>query len=150
MPDQTLTFDHIGLVVASIEAEAPSLAHLLHLTRWTDRFDDLVLGVSVCFATDPAGLVVELIAPLGPDSPVARAARQQRDCLNQVAYRTDDMAGTRARFEAAGALVLSEPKPAMAFAGALVQFLRLPQGFIVELIGAPEFVHQFVRDSPPT
>jgi methylmalonyl-CoA/ethylmalonyl-CoA epimerase len=149
MPDQTLTFDHIGLVVASIEAEAPGLAHLLQLTRWTERFDDVVLGVSVCFATDPAGLVVELIAPLGPDSPVARAARTKRDCLNQVAYRTDDLAGTRARFEAAGAVVLSEPKPALAFAGAAVQFFLMPQGFIVELIGAPAFVHQFVRDSPP-
>jgi methylmalonyl-CoA/ethylmalonyl-CoA epimerase len=111
MPDQTLTFDHIGLVVASIEAEAPRLANVLHLTRWTKRFDDLALGVSVCFATGPAGLVVELVAPLGPDSPVARAARQKRDCLNQIGYRTDDMAGTRAHFVAGGALILSEPKP---------------------------------------
>jgi methylmalonyl-CoA/ethylmalonyl-CoA epimerase len=150
MPDQTLIFDHIGLVVASIEVEAPRLANVLRLTRWTDRFDDHALGVSVCFATGPASLVVELIAPLGPDSPVARAARQKRDCLNQIAYRTDDMAGTRAHFVAGGALVLSEPKPARAFGGAPVEFLLLPQGFIVELIGAPGFVHQFVRDSPPT
>src|SRR4051812_11037894 len=134
MPEEAVTFDHVGLVVASIEVEAPRLADLLHLTRWTDRFDDHALGVSVCFARDPAGLVIELIAPLGADSPVARAARQKRDCLNQLAYRTGDIAGTRTRFEAAGAVVLSEPKPAMAFAGAPVQFLRMPQGFIVEII----------------
>ncbi len=144
-----LTFDHIGLVVESIEVEAPRLAALLQLTRWTERFDDVGLGVSVCFATDRAGLVVELIAPLGPDSPVARAARQKRDCLNQMAYRTDDMAGARARFEAAGAVVLSEPQPALAFAGAPVGFFLMPQGFVLELVGAPAFAHQFVRDSPP-
>ena len=144
-----LTFDHIGLVVASIEVEAPRLGALLQLTRWTERFDDVALGVSVCFATDGAGLVVELIAPLGPDSPVARAARQKRDCLNQMAYRTDDMVGARARFEAAGAVVLSEAKPALAFAGAPVEFFLMPQGFVVELVGAPAFAHQFVRDSPP-
>lgn len=144
-----LRFDHIGLVVASIEVEAPRLAALLGLTRWTDRFDDRVLGVSVCFALDPAGLVVELIAPLGPDSPVARAARQRRDCLNQMAYRTDDMAAARARFEAAGAVALSESQPALAFGGAPVAFFLMPQGFVVELIGAPDFVHQFVRDLPP-
>lgn len=61
MPDPTLVFDHVGLVVASIETEASRLADLLHLTRWTERFDDHVLGVSVCFATDRAGFVVELI-----------------------------------------------------------------------------------------
>jgi methylmalonyl-CoA/ethylmalonyl-CoA epimerase len=146
----TLAFDHIGLVVASIEAEAPGLSDLLHLIRWTERFDDVGLGVSVCFGIDATGLVVELIAPLGPDSPVARPARQRRDCLNQMAYRTDDLAGARARFEAGGAVMLSEPKPAMAFGGALVVFFLLPQGFIVEVVDARDFVHQFVRDSPPT
>ena len=144
-----MTFDHIGLVVTSIETEAPRIAHLLRLTRWTERWDDPRLGVSVCFAIDAAGLVFELIAPLGADSPVARAARQKRDCLNQIAYRTDDMAVTRAHFEAADAMVLTEPTPAMAFAGAPVQFFLMPQGFVVEVIGAPDFRHRFARESPP-
>src|SRR5690348_13111911 len=53
---RVMTFDHIGLVVVSIDAEAPRLADLLQLARWTARFDDHRLGVSVCFGSDAAGV----------------------------------------------------------------------------------------------
>jgi methylmalonyl-CoA/ethylmalonyl-CoA epimerase len=140
-----LEFDHVGVIVESLDDAAAQFARLFPIEAWTDRFDDDVLGVSVCFGREKSGLVYELIAPFGPDSPVARAARTNRDRLNQVAYRTSDLRRARDRFESQGALVLGEPKRALAFDRALVQFFYVPQGFIVELIEGVEFRHDFRR-----
>ena len=154
MPDTAapsdLVFDHIGIVVESLDEGAAQLARLLPIVAWTQRFDDAGLAVSVCFGRDASGVVYELIAPLGPDSPAARAAKTKRDRLNQVAYRTGDLDRAREQLEADGAMVLGPPKPALAFGRALVQFLYLPQGFIVELVADRDFAHDFSRQTPPT
>jgi methylmalonyl-CoA/ethylmalonyl-CoA epimerase len=149
MTPPSLAFDHVGIIVDSIEDGAADLARVLPLTAWTTVFHDTVLGVSVCFGRDASGVVYELIQPLGPDSPVARAARTKRDRLNQLAYRTADLASAREHLEASGAMVLGEPRPALAFGGAQVQFLFLPQGFILELIESLDFRHTFVSATPP-
>lgn len=146
----TLAFDHVGLIVEVLDEEAARLATILPLTAWTERFDDSGLGVSVCFAREQSGLVFELIAPLGDASPVARAAKTRRDRMNQLAYRTDSLeAGLRHLVEQGG-IPLSEPAPALAFGGAHVQFVFMPQGFVIELIEGMAFSHAFTRSTPPT
>jgi methylmalonyl-CoA/ethylmalonyl-CoA epimerase len=145
-----LAFDHVGIVVESLDEGAAQLARLLPIVAWTRRFDDHGLAVSVCFGRDAGGVIYELIAPLGSDSPATRAAKTKRDCLNQLAYRTGDMDRARERFEAEGAMVLGPARPALAFGGVSVQFLYLPQGFIVELIDDRDFAHDFSSPTPPS
>jgi methylmalonyl-CoA/ethylmalonyl-CoA epimerase len=147
--DLDLVFDHVGLIVDSLGDSARLFATLFPIAAWTKRFNDEGLGVSVCFGRDTSGLVWELIAPYGAESPVARAVRTKRYRLNQVAYRTGDLPRARDRLKSHGAVVLGEAKPALAFNGARVQFLHVPQGFIVELIEGVAFCHDFDCGTPP-
>jgi methylmalonyl-CoA/ethylmalonyl-CoA epimerase len=138
-----MIFDHAGIVVRDIEKSAGSLATLLPIAAKTQRFDDANLGVSVQFLRDANGTVFELIAPLGPDSPVAKIASSRVGTINQLAYRVDDLASAGMYFRSNRAVPTGVPKPAVAFGGALVQFFYLPEGFIVELIEAAAFSHRF-------
>ena len=108
-----------------------------------ERFDDPRLGVSVRFARDPAGIVYELIAPLGDASPVARALKSRSNLLNQIAYRTRSLESSITRLRSQRALPLGPPAPAVAFGGARVQFLMTPFDFVIELIELDRVVHRF-------
>ena len=138
-----LTFDHIGLVVAELDAGCEQLAAMLAPLQWTERFEDPGLGVSVRFARDAAGVVYELIAPLGPDSPVRRTLESRANLLNQIAYRTASLDESVARLRRTRAVPVGAARPAVAFGGARVQFLMTPLGFLVELIEVDRVVHRF-------
>src|SRR5690606_14508063 len=96
----------------------------------------------VRFFRDVSGVVVELIAPLGERSPVANTLTQNHR-LNQIAYRCDDLARAGAALRSARAVPTGRPAPAIAFGGALVQFFWSPMGHLIELIEAPDWVHEF-------
>ena len=137
-----LIFDHIGIVVADLDAASEQIRRLLPIDGSTRRFDDEGLGVSVQFFRDRSGLVFELIAPLGERSPVANTLAQQHR-LNQIAYRCVDLETEVKVLRRAGAMPLGRPAPAIAFGGARVSFLWSPLGHVIELIEAPEFHHAF-------
>jgi methylmalonyl-CoA/ethylmalonyl-CoA epimerase len=139
----TLNFDHVGLVVRDLAQGFQSISVLLPIASRTERFDDPGLGVSVQFLQDQSGIVYELIAPLGDNSPVARIASSRNGVINQLAYRVDNLAAAGEYFRANGATPTGQPKPAVAFGGALVQFFYTRDGVIVELIEAPGFCHRF-------
>jgi methylmalonyl-CoA/ethylmalonyl-CoA epimerase len=142
-PRFALTFDHAGIVVRDLARGVQSVKTLLPITSLTRRFDDEVLGVSVQFLRDEGGMIFELIAPLGENSPVAKIASSRVGVINQVAYRVENLAEAADYFRKNGATPTAPAKPAIAFDGAPVQFFLAPDGFIVELIEAARFVHQF-------
>lgn len=138
-----LRFDHVGIVAADLDAAATSLTALVGPCARSDRYDDPGLTVSVQFLKDSSGLVYELIAPLGDNSVVSTALRKQTNLLNQIAYLTDSLDSDGETFRNARALPLGPPKPAKAFGGAPVQFFMTELGFIIELIGDPDYRRQF-------
>jgi methylmalonyl-CoA/ethylmalonyl-CoA epimerase len=129
-----MTFDHIGVVVDNLDSGAEKLSAFLAPLRWSKSFDDPIIGVSVRFAQDLSGIVYELIAPFGDQSPVSRTLKSKVNLLNQIAYRTSDLASAVALMRRAGAVPVGAAKPAVAFNGARVQFLLSPLGFLIELI----------------
>jgi methylmalonyl-CoA/ethylmalonyl-CoA epimerase len=142
-PVADLTFDHVGIVVGDLEAGCAHLRGLLGPLAWTARFDDSGLGVAVRFARDGAGMVYELIAPLGQDSPVRRTVQSRRNMINQLAYRTKSLDSAVAHLRTELAVPVGAAKPAVAFGGARVQFLMTPLDFLIELIEIDRIVHQF-------
>jgi methylmalonyl-CoA/ethylmalonyl-CoA epimerase len=138
-----MTFDHVGIVVADMEKGLSHLRNMLPLQAATRRFDDHKLTVSVQFARDSSGMVYELIAPIGPSSVVAQALSKKRDLLNQIAYRAGNVAETVSALRRSGCFPLGEACPAIAFGGALVQFLLTPLGFVLELIEQNGHQHEF-------
>ena len=115
-----MIFDHIGIVTGDLDTGAAQLAAMHPIEAWTRRFDDAGLGVSVRFGRDRSGLVYELIAPFGENSPVAGTLARRANILNQVAYRVEDLAAAATALRAAKAVPTSRPAPALAFGGAQV------------------------------
>jgi methylmalonyl-CoA/ethylmalonyl-CoA epimerase len=136
-------FDHLGVVVKTLERGRSRLADLLSISDWTGAIDDPVNGVRLQFGRDPAGLVYELLEPLGQDSPVHSALQGGRAILNHVAYRVPDLKAGAEHFARAGAAPVGEPKPAIAYDGLPIQFFVTPLRFVIELIEAPDHAHAF-------
>jgi methylmalonyl-CoA/ethylmalonyl-CoA epimerase len=143
-----LVFDHVGLVVPDLDSAMRQLRATTGAVEATARFDDPGLTVSVRFLRDRAGMVYELIAPFGEGSVVAATLARKRDLLNQLAYRTADLAKAVQHLRGQGCMPLGAPAPALAFGGAQVQFLFNPLGFVLELIEDTAPPHQFRNLEP--
>jgi methylmalonyl-CoA/ethylmalonyl-CoA epimerase len=129
------TFDHLGLVTKSLARGRKGIGGALGITAWTPEVRDPVNGVILQFGRDRAGVVYELLEPIDETSPVHAALSTGKAILNHVAYLVPDLT--------AGAAPTSEPKPAIAYGGAHIQFFVTSARFIVELIEAPTHRHEF-------
>lgn len=136
-------FDHVGLVVKSLEKGRSAMTGIFPDMVWTDPFDDNVNGVRIQFGRDPTGMVHELLVPLGLDSPVAAALHERRDLLNHLAYRVADLCLANAHMRSARCAATAPAKPALAYGGRLIQFFVTPINTIIELIEAPDHDHSF-------
>ena len=119
------------------------MSALIAITDWTDPIEDVVNGVKLQFGRDPAGVVYELLEPLGEDSPVFNALQTGKAILNHVAYRVPDLSAGAAQLAAGGAARVSDPKPAIAYGGRPIQFFATPLRFVIELIEEPDHAHIF-------
>jgi methylmalonyl-CoA/ethylmalonyl-CoA epimerase len=140
----TWRFDHLGVVVKQLGRGRERMTALLSITDWTAPIDDPINGVRLQFGRDPAGVVFELLEPLGEHSPVYPALRTGMAILNHVAYLTADLSAAAVHLTAAGAARATDPKPAIAYGGRPIQFFVTPLNFIIELIEAPGHEHTFV------
>lgn len=136
-------FDHLGVVVKTLDKARGQLALLLAVTEWTPPLEDTVNGVRLQFGRDPAGVVYELLEPLDEASPLFPALSNGKAILNHVAYRTADLAEGARHLARAGAARVGEPRPAIAYGGRPIQFFVTPMRFVIELIEAPDHAHAF-------
>jgi len=139
-----MKFDHIGVVTASLAKGRDQLSQLLPIEAWTAEFEDTINDVWVQFGRDTSGICYELISPRGETSPVAKALKSGNNILNHVAYLVSDLATEATRVRAAGAVPLGEPKPAIAYSGAHIQFFLTRMKTILELIEAPGHQHTYL------
>lgn len=100
--------NHVGVATPDIGAAIAFWRDTMGATAITEPFDMPAQGVRVCFVDTPdGGTQIELLAPLGPDSPIA--AFLQRNPLggqHHLAFEVPDIAAARAEFEALGKRVL--------------------------------------------
>ena len=90
-------------------------------------------GVTTVFVTLP-NTKIELLEPLGPDSPIANfLARNPDGGIHHVCYEVDDIGAARDRLVAAGARVLGDGNPKLGAHGKSVLFLH-PKDFCGTLI----------------
>jgi len=136
-------FDHVGVVVKSLDKGRWHFISALGVNEWTDPLEDPLNGVNLQFGRDASGTVYELLSPLNAESPVAGTLVARKNLLNHVAYRIPDLAEAAATLREARCFPTADPKTAIAFGGALIQFFVTPIDTIVELIEAPDFAHDF-------
>jgi methylmalonyl-CoA/ethylmalonyl-CoA epimerase len=138
-----MEFDHIGVVVASLCRGRSALESGYGVNRWTEEYSDEINGVMVQFGTDSIGLCYELIAPLGPTSPVSRTQRRGTNITNHVAFKVSSLPEHRDKLLLTGFHPLGDPNAAVAFGGAPIQFFLSPINSIIELVEAPGHRHHY-------
>ena len=90
-------------------------------------------GVTVVFVT-LANTKIELLEPLGPDSPIAKFLERNPDGgIHHVCYEVDDIIAARDRMRSSGARVLGDGEPKIGAHGKPVLFLH-PKDFLGTLV----------------
>jgi len=94
-------------------------------------------GVTTVFVTLP-NTKIELLAPLGEASPIARFLERNPDGgIHHVCYEVDDIVAARDRLKRDGARVLGDGEPKMGAHGKSVLFLH-PKDFCGTLVELEE------------
>ncbi|MBX9925722.1 MAG: methylmalonyl-CoA epimerase, partial [Hyphomicrobiaceae bacterium] len=90
-------------------------------------------GVTVVFVTLP-NTKVELLAPLGDGSPIAKFLERNADGgIHHICYEVDDILAARDQLKAGGARVLGDGNPKIGAHGKPVLFLH-PKDFCGTLV----------------
>lgn len=100
--------DHLGIAVASIEESLRFYQGQLGM-RVTHRETVATEGVHVAMLAAGESRL-ELLEPMGPETPVGRFLEKRGPGIHHVALRVPDFAGTIATLRDSGARLLNEPR----------------------------------------
>jgi len=129
--------DHIGVAVADLDAGLALYDGTLDMTV-VHRETVTEQGVEAVLL-DVGENHVELLRPLGPDTPVGRFLARKGPGLHHVAYQTTDVEGALERLKAAGTRLIDET-PRTGIRGSRVAFLHpaATGGVLTELVQPAE------------
>lgn len=126
--------NHVAIAVPDLEAASAVYRDILG-ARVSEAEDLPDHGVTVVFVTLP-NTSIELVAPLGPESPLAGfLARHPAGGMHHVCYEVDDITAARDRLKERGARVLGGGQPETGAHGKPVLFLHPKDfcGILIEL-----------------
>ncbi|WP_324827677.1 methylmalonyl-CoA epimerase [Qipengyuania zhejiangensis] len=104
--------NHIGVATPSIEESIRYYRDVMGATSFHKPFDLEAQGVKVCFVDTPGengthGTQIELIEPLGPDSPIAKfLEKNPAGAQHHLCYEVEDIEDARKWFEDMGKRIL--------------------------------------------
>lgn len=129
---------HVGMAVAALRPTTELLQHLLGYRVVSGPFDDPIQRVQVNFlAAGKQDIAeIELIAPLGDDSPIKTLLGKNGASAYHLCFETTDIEGALKHARILGCMVVSEPVPAVAFAGRRIAWLYTPTRQLFELVEA--------------
>jgi methylmalonyl-CoA/ethylmalonyl-CoA epimerase len=120
--------------VPDLTVAIPGYQKLFNYEIVMGPFDDPIQNVSVCLMSrgwgDP---MIELVAPLGPKSPVDRILRSGGGTYH-VCYEVVDIRAAIEHLVSHDALLVSGPDPAVAFGGREIAWLMTGVNLLVELL----------------
>ncbi|QKG71367.1 MULTISPECIES: methylmalonyl-CoA epimerase [Erythrobacter] len=137
--------NHVGVATPSIEESIRYYRDVMGATSFHKPFDLEAQGVKVCFVDTPGendthGTQIELIEPLGPDSPIAKFLENNPSGgQHHLCYEVEDIEEARSWFEGMGKRILGptrigahgtpifflHPKDMM---GQLTEIMETPKG----------------------
>jgi methylmalonyl-CoA/ethylmalonyl-CoA epimerase len=127
-------FHHVGIAVPDLTIAIPGYRELFGYEIVLGPFDDPIQNVSVCLMSrgwgDP---MIELVAPLGPKSPVDRILRSGGGTYH-VCYEVPEIRAAIEHLVSRDALLVSGPDPAVAFGGREIAWLMTGVNLLVELL----------------
>ena len=127
--------DHVGVAVADLEAA---------IAFYEDTFGMTCVHVEVnegqgvreaMMAVGDSGSHIQLLAPVSPDSAIAKFLDRSGPGMQQVAYAVDDVGAASAELRGKGLRLLYD-EPRTGTAGSLVNFVHPKDtgGVLVELV----------------
>jgi methylmalonyl-CoA/ethylmalonyl-CoA epimerase len=133
---ESFEIHHVGIAVRNLENAIPMYKTLFNYDLVAGPFDDPIQKVSVCFLSRGQGdTVLELVAPLGADSPIQRTLKKGGGTYH-ICYQVPDLKAAIAHLLAHGSFLLSGPVPAVAFEMREIAWIMTDADLLVELVQA--------------
>ena len=137
MPLQTSAIDHVGVAVPDLDAAITFYTDTLG-GRLAHRETNEAQGVEeamIAFGAGPESAQVQLLAPLTPESTIARFLERNGPGLQQLALRVDDVRAAADEARRAGIRTLYD-EPRRGTADSSINFLHPKDagGVLVELV----------------
>jgi methylmalonyl-CoA epimerase len=129
--------DHVGVAVEDLDAAIALYRDGLGMAEQHRETVDEQGVEAVLLEVGPAH--VELLAPLGPETPVGKYLERNGPGLHHVAYRCDDIERELERVRTAGLRLIDET-PRIGIRGSRVAFLhpKATNGVLTELVQPAE------------
>ncbi len=133
MPEPS--FHHVGYAVRSVDESLPKWREALRPIALRGPFNDPLQHARVVFLefAPGGGSVLELIEPLGEDSPLARFVTSGGG-LHHLCFEVDDIEEHIRTMRAQRAALLSRPRPAVAFNGRRIAWMSTRENLLVEYL----------------
>ena len=127
------TIDHIGIATNSLD-ESQKLWSILGFTKGDDKINS-DQGVKIRFMNGKTSTRIELLEPLGDDTPVGKFIIKNGPGVQQIAVKVADIEESITRLVRAGVKMVSEV-PALGADGYRIAFVHPSSagGVLIELV----------------
>jgi len=135
--------DHVGIAVPDLDEAIDFYTRAFGVTLVHEEVNEEQGVREAMLAVGDSGSCIQLLAPLSPDSTIAKFLDRSGPGIQQVAYGVDDVEATATALRAAGVRVLYETAKT-GTAGSLVNFCHPKDcgGVLIELVqAAPDAQH---------
>ena len=116
---------HIGIACSNIEEALADFGRYYPIVKRSEVVYDELQKAELCMVYTDTGLDVEFIA----GEQVARLVKKGISYYH-LCYEVDDLDAALSESVGKGAMIISEPKPAILFGGRRVAFVYLPYGLV--------------------
>lgn len=116
---------HIGIACSDIEEALADFGRFHPIVKCSEVVYDELQKAELCMVYTDTGLDVEFIA----GEQVARLVKKGISYYH-LCYEVDDLDAVLSESVGKGAVIISEPKPAVLFDGRRVAFVYLPYGLV--------------------
>lgn len=129
---------HVGVAVPSLGPATESLCALFGYRVVSGPFDDPIQKVAVNFLSTSGSdaVEIELIAPLGDDSPIRSMLAKNSGGAYHLCFETENMEAALKHAESNGCVVVAQPVPAVAFEGRRIAWIYTSTRQLFELVEA--------------
>ena len=129
---------HVGVAVPTLEPTTRMLSDLLGYAIASGPFEDPIQKVNVIFLakSDSDAAEIELIAPLGEDSPIQSILAKSGGGTYHLCFETSELEGALDHARKNGCIVVSSPVPAVAFQGRRIAWIYTRSRQLFELVEA--------------
>lgn len=135
-----IAIDHVGIAVPDLDAAITLYTEVLGgRVEHRERNDDqLIEEAMIVFDEGSASARIQLIAPTGPESTIAKFLDRSGPGLQQMAVRVPDVEAAAAALRARGLRLLYD-EPRRGTAGSRINFVhpKDASGVLLELVQAP-------------